>query len=435
MDRCEKLSVIAIHISTSSQPLIVTENFCNTFEKLNYEIAYAHVNSIDSNLTNSLNVLSSICSSLVIYCEASDETQVKELIDLVNHENISLFQRVTVMLLSEIQVLNSSITNANVRFLNIVPLKRKREYKYFTRYNIQGVNILSIPQAKLTAKTIYLSCAWWFEFFINNAFNCAKGRLLQYAGTCFFNVVMNQIILGKNLSTLVKKAIEETIQKNPSVKDFLEEDPSLLNKCPVKFDSAYMIRLLYQVLINFTTFEKNVFLPSDFMLEASKEEGFGEKIMGEPTGESDNSFKVITKLFNSLNINFTIVDFSQGFKEYYKYGYDMSKDDYDFQLIDIPSNEQRFDVVIALDYCKPMLDIYKLESAILRCNIGDESHVFLGFICDNDYKIYDSYTNRIFHLEWSKIQEKKDEITKILKNELFKESVKNLEIVYCLYIR
>jgi len=84
------------------------------------------------------------------------------------------------------------------------------------RESVQGVSIYSYAYFQEEKKKSHLvSDTWWYIYFIRSI-PCARGRVLQASGTCWFNTILNTLLL-----TLPLKEYLGRIQYSPSFSNYV----------------------------------------------------------------------------------------------------------------------------------------------------------------------------------------------------------------------
>lgn len=111
----------------------------------------------------------------------------------------------------------------------------------------------------------YMTCKPWFIWYLNRAFTCLQGRLLQYSGTCYLNSVLNGFILsdfGLYLANVIMPILYPNFQK-------LFQNP--LSAClntSMATDVQFIFHVLYQTRCFKQSFAKKK--PTDFIGDFAK---------------------------------------------------------------------------------------------------------------------------------------------------------------------
>ena len=227
-----------------------------------------------------------------------------------------------------------------------------------------------------------LLCNPWFVYFSDTAFGCVQGRLLQVTGTCYLNVILNGIILSETSRKLALHFMQTV--KNPEKFKI----PLNLNSC-TKQDITFMFRLFYNVLCAKQPLTYN----HDFIIEYSK------LFSGSPSGEGGESFTTLQKLIYLIDPNFILL--------HYNHNKFINKNKYNYYDIEKRGSG---DFLICYQYLfvdnAPSIryegEYYTIEFAIIKLRFASQSHVVVGFFCDDDMKIFDS-NGFIFPLNWFNI--------------------------------
>ena len=99
-------------------------------------------------------------------------------------------------------------------------------YNYDKRDTIDDVSIYKYTYfQKQRAESHLVTDTWWYHYF-NRTLPCARGRVIQFGGTCWFNTVLNTMLL----STPVKNYLKETLVYSDSFKPYLKENFNSYNE-------------------------------------------------------------------------------------------------------------------------------------------------------------------------------------------------------------
>jgi hypothetical protein len=99
---------------------------------------------------------------------------------------------------------------------NLYELILKNKYNIDARTTIDGSSIYKYSYfPKQRSESHFVTDTWWYHYF-NRTLPCARGRVLQHAGTCWFNSILNTMLL----STPVKKYLEQTLKFSESIRPY-----------------------------------------------------------------------------------------------------------------------------------------------------------------------------------------------------------------------
>lgn len=109
-----------------------------------------------------------------------------------------------------------------------------------------------------------LSCKPWFKWYMQRAFTCLTGRLIQFTGTCYLNSALNAFILS-DLGSYMLSVIMPLL-----FPDYKERFAKPLAACPPKHlldDTNFVFHMLYQT----KCFKQHFSKETDFLTEYAKQ--------------------------------------------------------------------------------------------------------------------------------------------------------------------
>uniref|UniRef100_A0A6C0KTV4 Uncharacterized protein n=1 Tax=viral metagenome TaxID=1070528 RepID=A0A6C0KTV4_9ZZZZ len=312
---------------------------------------------------------------------------------------------------------------------------------YTTLY--QGNYVLI--KSKLTDKqksSDILECQWWFSDEILKAFGCGKGRLRQFAGTCFLNSVVNGLILSDSARALCINEMNTQASADDALKTIIKK-PITEIACP-DFKGGRK-EFFYNILYNIVCEDKQLTLPPalDVFVDVSaklfcsnpsitnqREKGYGS---------GGETISAMINLVHDINIDgfimLNIAKCSVLKKLYHKFAVVDQKDTYlelSRKLFDDVYHTQVDDTTRTKFSDKqcclylpqfPMVSSTKLygvpliityyESTFLLCfgiisfSFTDKmkktysGHALLGLICNDMFLLYDSESNQFIDFDWT----------------------------------
>jgi len=306
-----------------------------------------------------------------------------------------------------------------------------------------------------------LTCQWWFIRFFETIFGCGDGKLTQEGGTCYLVAFFNSIILSKYVKYLFIKKMKQYI-KNTDIKDILKtykpfihsDDITGLIKDSLNISTRdfnqqikaykyfknpellYVYRILYNVICKKHTFENpeldNRVDLTDIFSQASV--SYLGYIGEDGTKTGGHSSYVMYTILNQSNINFILslkTDNSGEYRIPIKY---TQKDKYrkdplqpkeifnnfvssleviheiplDTDIILYMDNTPNPSTTQPLEKIKHHKQIIKSKFIIETCclsyaasaHIGAR-HTVTGFICNDEYKIYEQSMNKVIDYNWA----------------------------------
>lgn len=406
-----------------------------------------------------IEIAQGLCDDVIIYARVEN---IPEFLRICNFLlNTKQFRNTTLFLITDNRffITNTYLTINNItglKVLNVIDKKytgfNMKNMSIMKRYEINDTNYFIIGDIDPKTDRIVLECNWWFKYYITKAFHCGKGRLKQFAGTCYLNAVLNGIILSENFSKIFITKMKEIMRTRPDIHTFAKDNIFELvhaNTCPPKdsmLDIFYVLRILYNIFcmsnrpLSLSKTQEN----QDFMLAVSKK--FYSEVIDPKHpdfGEGGWSHFIMYNILVKTKINFLVKvndDYLNPRDENGKYiEYDVQSirtDPKKFSrflnsLEEYNGNFKDIDVILFLNvYSKDikMSDEIKIESTIFMVDFSvirfilvedkdeddmsddeDEDkehkkrtgHTVTGYTCDRDrFKVYDSATNIISDLNW-----------------------------------
>jgi hypothetical protein len=118
--------------------------------------------------------------------------------------------------------IKSELGNSNPLY----KLTLSSSYTIDKRDTIDDVSIYKYTYfQKQRAESHFVTDTWWYHYF-NRTLPCARGRVIQFGGTCWFNTILNTMLL----STPVKNYLKETLVYSDSFKPYLKENFNSYNE-------------------------------------------------------------------------------------------------------------------------------------------------------------------------------------------------------------
>ena len=313
--------VVLDFMTASSTPLTQDYNFCDVSYtgKIKYAIDYIPVaygqESLD--LSSFADILNSSCNVLLIHLDArigesedkDDRVLILNFIKTIN-SYLTGYQIPKVVYsftnTRKLSPLDFSPEINELRVLNVIPRTMD-----MTREVRDGVEI--IPQADYydspEKPSNRLTCQWWFRRFFSTVFECGKGRLQQLSGTCYMTAVFNAIILGEYTKRIVISAI------NAYSTAFSQEDIESI-KNPIEYGVCVDItsvkdvrtRLKYYAKIMYNTICQTKSLPriNPTYKDVFKDLGHNYFRTGEEVIEGGASPNVLFKMLLDMRVNFLV---------------------------------------------------------------------------------------------------------------------------------
>jgi hypothetical protein len=402
------MSILVIHITNNPLSLENIENYCNSNQKINYIISYHPLSPKTSEsgekfihrlkkLVEEIKLNIDNISAIFIYSDENEEENTKNImlfsiiyISQVFQYIYALFLPKKVKISDEALQLTASINKYKPvvykRFLNIQVSEKETKIK---RKIVDDYEILYVPSVYFKLKNDKLTCQWWFSYLINVFSGCGKGRLLQVSGTCYLNALMNGLLLSPHLGKMMlmymnKKLNSLSISDKKEFEEFLNKD---IISCSSGIPTPnYFFQILYNVMckkLSLTEVLKNkeykdLIVEFSKIYSANKDTGQG--------GLFDAFFKLINDIIGKkvfLSEDFDIAIIRENVMEKIK---DIKgKNPIEFSFIELYTKKEE-------------IEFLEDETSRLR-------HAVCGFVCKDEYYIYDSATNLIYNFDWTKQKE------------------------------
>jgi len=436
--------IMILHVDSKIKQLKFTQEFCGTDQPIDYELVYLPVAKITPDVyTTFLETMEDICNEAIIYFDVRKSQSIDKLTTFL--KNIKDFNTTTLFLNTR-DDMNAIVTNSfikqyaisGLKILNIVSrsylsrvVKCSDCYDY-KRYTINDVDYLTVKDDEIFGGAENLECTWWFQYFINKAFGCGAGRLIQLSGTCYLNAVINGIILSQDFRNIFITYMKRQLAESPKLHSYVKQDLSSL-ECMRGYLSelAYIYRIVYNIVCKktslkpkhdiFTKVSKKYFSSNYKPQDKLYGEGGSPKyVLYDILSKTGIKFLVYSnKLFSIPNRKHDIQKLRNSTsKQYFNSLLTQDIDSKDFDVIlymnikidekieeKLSFNGNEFD----LDFCIIYFQIEKLgdfhpTKPSVRLPNKKSAHVILVYKCDGYYKIYDSSMNMIETI-WTKLTE------------------------------
>ena len=424
MSVCAKKTIIVVHfLYESEDPLHVTNKFCH-MDKIpfDYELVYIPVKDFQK---DNLKRIAEIVQASLNFCTAVLIKVVKKnlfplifFLKLMGEKMYRTILYVEQSHRSNEGFISSSFLKINnpeiLKIYNIMDCQNQKvDFEVQEKHDKQfDYKLLCFAEGSLEndLKNPKLECQSWFKHYMNKAFHCVSGRLLQLSGTCYLNSVINGLFLSKGIQLLLKD-----IYTKEADKDFVEIDQL---SCPVeqtKSSKKYILNLVDKILFN----KQKIKGKFDIMINAAKSNFSG--IGGFP-------FFTLLQILLSLQIQFVVKvpPFSNVYvlpddRDYDKFKsldtmkYLKSFPDKNPSGADIIIDYQPVEVYLTQNHLqKKTVDLfttapikkkfnyidYKLQFAIIKIFFLDVTHAVTGVFCNKKPAIFDS-NNIIYDVDWT----------------------------------
>lgn len=311
------------------------------------------------------------------------------------------------------------------------------EYSRNRRYDIGGYEVEFIDDSVINPLNNTLQCTWWFNRFLQSAFDCGKSRSLQFVSSCYLNSTFNLLILDQTIRKLVVEAINKKIRREPQyvsvIKDITSTGGNLDGFVYSRAEMIYIFvaSLFYQLVCKgLTARDINTQLsllgiPPTCLLHSM------HMFFSRPQhGKGGNPFGALYSLLSAVEINFTI-EYNGNFYQPIPLPILLSNAESTIRIRDDPKQDLSklfpitrlsftTDCVVASNTNiiadAPVSVVIKSHDLLVSegfvpvaCTLqgsgtnasGDVvGHAVVGFICDDVYKIYDSAANVILNFSW-----------------------------------
>ena len=462
--------VVLDFMNSTSTPLIQDYNFCDVSyeDKIKYYITYIPVDYSQStlDLSHIAGILDSNCNTMLIHVDVrtgadNDQILLSKFINMVNtyltgYEipkviyGFMNFVKTKLISGTEIGHLDEFLF-PNIIELRVLNVAYPSDINYLP-HRLRVKNVDFIPFTRLdeldnaltmTSDSNRLSCQWWFKRFFSTVFECGKGRLVQFSGTCYMTVCFNMVMLGEYAKRIFIDALNTVARQI-----FKPEDIEYI-KYPIDYgvcvDTRYMkdiqtrlkyyAKLFYNTICGAKSLSRVNSIARDIFKDASYDYfrfDAGNKSITDDGGRAPS---VIFSLLMDLGINFLISDADGKLFSPYKRDLDdiakaftylrIAKDEDAFTFLTpvTLSNEPEPDIILYIDLKNgpsrpgpsvpiPSFTGFVPETANINIffdvidptslsTIRKGGHTICGFSCDGYYKLYDSAYNIIENCNWT----------------------------------
>ena len=424
-------------------PLVLSNKFCKRNLIIKYKIIYIAIGYGTLPDIQMIDAAQDICDDMIIYAPGLSDYISKKVKFLLEYK--SWFKNT--ILINDIWVdrdnpdrgnpINMAISNtkgiSGIKIVNVID-----RLDIFTEYGINESHyktrklngILFLPIDKTDhEEDMTLECSWWFSYYLEKAFGCGKGRLTQYAGTCYLNASINSMLLSENMSNIVVWAMKNYIIENPNSLVEIQKDMlSLACKNPYsKPKIEFLYRIVYNILCTGKTLSKTEY-NRDIIIQASKGYFSANRDLQSPKyGYGGYPLNVIFSFLYDMKINFCVrindivyappapglpFDFYENHRKDV-HGERLTESDIKNcdLILDIP-DELKSDRILetilvdgtSFDLECSQIRIVGVEKDLITKVEKRTAHSIAGYICDSIYKIYDSGANRIMTYNWTDIK-------------------------------
>jgi hypothetical protein len=247
-----------------------------------------------------------------------------------------------------------------------------------------------------------LTCQPWFRKFLSRVFSCGANRLMQIAGTCYLNAVINSIVLSPVVLNLFLKHMNEFANVFPDSKVYISSplDIKDMTSCR-RFGgkNSEEIQFIYHILYNLVCKKLRPFPRveyknrEDYFIQASK-----DYFSAHTSGTGGNPLKTILLILQGTNIKFQVAQEINKTLQYFKDDLPAKLDEETELIIYRPEHEICNEDI--LDYLRFEKQFYPQAGIITLASLSGGFHMVVGFFCDDVPKIYDSAYNEIFEINW-----------------------------------
>jgi hypothetical protein len=457
-----------------------TNNICDTDNPVGYKIMYYQITHAPEDLDAIKIMINEVCTETIIYVYDTSELLYDYIKDFII--KIKDFNKTTLFLITRDEkfisnqfLIENKITG--LKILNIVSHNYlwnnlNCHCRLYTRYEINNTNYFATEynftgENFMTSFTLKLECTWWFKYYIAKAFDCGTGRLMQYSGTCYLNAVVNAIILSPNFRNIFITYMKRDLRQNPELHSYVKKDIyELACSTTEPNEVAYIYRIIYNICCKQKTLTKSIDQKDLFIHASTRYFSPNTDPTKKLYGQGGNPLEVFHYLLAKINIPFAFFS-SQLYNPPYIQSLDISKMRDNRIMQGIPSVNKMDIVYKQVLYVEnelfevngnmPIFEIltdknsykFNLEFCLISITFKkkDEknplvhdivNHVIVGYRCNGQYKIYDSSTNFIENIDWSRLDDPniytqcKSIIEKYwLKNNIVGvENIKNIFAVY-----
>jgi hypothetical protein len=368
-------------------------------------------------------------------------------------------------LLIRIAISSFSYLNQILNSFKMFPIKKTLILKMYPEPDVKNfksdfnlskvyVNPYVNLYREISGQSNRLTCQPWFRFFLAKAFDCTKGRLLQYTGTCYINSVINMVILSPILKLFVIKAMNEYARKNSQIIPEIIRTLEDVTACPLVSETTTTLRTVYILRAVYSILCKKIKPKhgADLLFEASKRyfsanttHFFRPSLKEKRKFEGFSHFAMYSFLYD-VGINFAVKDPYVGQEMFYlprklkeSEIQIIRKGNFDtFTTFDkILETDPKFDILF---YIVPELELEEIEGYLPECvniTLALESgmyHSVCGIRCENGYKVIDS-NDAIYDFDWRMfyIEDNKYEFCRQVKLK-YNDPVISVSFEFCIYV-
>ena len=401
--------LIIVGVEENFKNLYISKNICQTdlpldlFVNLNYEFVPWGVNFKGFNQARN-----GICDGTLIYALPENAEHMVNLYELISSLQQDLKNCRLYIDLNNIQK-NSNLSRRatlklfgipydiipNIRIVNAFTLPEVSDSPYspygthfdtFERQTKIGKRLRIVEDGNVYDCVMQypsfnqdLLCQPWFQWYLERAFTCASGRLLQFTGTCWMNTVLNALILSK-LGSYMVSVLMPILFPN-----FKRKFAKPLSGCPLGHfmnDPSFIFHMLYQTKCFKQSFYKEVNFVGEFSKQhAIREHGSSPTTAGQGGWPAD-AFIEIIKSINSMMDDESLKITTKTINRYNRDLY--SRDTTNTPKIIYQSFSEIEDNNIPKHYTEAFAFLIYHETAT------DKGHAVCGFICDGEKAIFDS---------------------------------------------
>jgi hypothetical protein len=444
-------------IKKDESPLLQDYKFCDVSygDSIKYYIKYVPI-AYDTTVpivdfSNLARVLNSNCNAMVIHLDIRQGSTSDDLVFFeVASKTINKYFAVVEIPKTMYFFSNTSVVDElsfpNVFELRVINVQSPRETKYGTiGYSEDEVDYLPYivfddkdNETTLLSSSNRLSCQWWFKRFFSTVFECGKGRLVQFAGTCYLTAGFNIIILGEYLKRIIIRSMNSVVEKNllssadlAYIREPIEEGICVnLRKLSSQTERILYYSKIFHNTICKTTHMARINPAKQDLFKDASDSYFSERLEEKDKEKGGYTFGFLFKLLTDFRVNFLVADknfnlydpYSARSEEAYelmRIGYILKgtrildrKHDYGSLVREHPdnypdlilysSNESGYVPISAVKDLNFVPETSHISISILN-TVSDESegHAICGFMCDGYYKLYDSAYNTIDNWDWT----------------------------------
>ncbi len=266
--------------------------------------------------------------------------------------------------------------------------------RYDVRIIIDGVSIYPYHYVQKQREESHLvTDTWWYRYF-NRTMSCARGRVLQFRGTCWFNTILNTMLLTPPLKSYLKAKLSTYSESYaPYIKDgifsYTVPESIVLLGMEASYDDVephylHLRRTLAPNLFSepfkaffYARLNSSLYLDDKCLLHLSK--------LLNPTTIDAGKSRFIRYLFDILSIEYDYFEIEN------KSLHDFDEDFVPSIIEFLNNSTKQFALISRLIYCgKYSIPLhtnnYHLESA----GLASINHSIIGLHCNSIPYIYDS---------------------------------------------